>query len=185
MLHDAKIAFQLQTMTSLPTSSDRFLAPHASGDTPLNGDALGLRVSAQKMRMVFAGPWITFAVAMAAVALIGVTMSYRPGGWAFSESRLVLSWSLVTTTGAISRLCITLWLTNTKLSDEALVLAARRYAWNAVFAGATWGSASWMLLPAHLLQQEGFLLVAMCMVMMGASAGSRSTGQPLPLSASL
>lgn len=123
------------------------------------------------MRMVFAGPWITFAVAMAAVALIGVTMSYRPGGWAFSESLSVLTWSLLTTAGAISRLCITLWLAKAKLSDEALVRAARRYAWNAVFAGATWGSASWMLLPAHLLQQEGFLLVAMCMVMMGGVSG--------------
>lgn len=123
------------------------------------------------MRMVFAGPWITFAVAMAAVALIGVTMSYHAGGWAFAESGLVLSWSLLTTAGAISRLCISLWLTNAKLSDEALVRAARFYAWNAVFAGATWGSASWMLLPAPLLQQEGFLLVAMCMVMMTGVSG--------------
>ncbi len=171
IVHDAKIAFQLQTMNSVSTPGDLFRAPHASGDTPPSGDTLGLRVSAEKMRMVFAGPWITFAVAMAAVVLIGIAMSYRPGGWTFGESRLVLSWSLVTTTGVLSRLCITLWLTSAKLSDKALVLAARRYAWNAVFAGATWGSASWMLLPADLLQQEGFLLVAMCMVMMTGVSG--------------
>lgn len=110
-------------------------------------------------------------VGIAAVTLVVLTMSFVGDGWKIKVSPSALMWTVATTASLFSRLCISLWFKIANLSDEDAVRHTRLYVWNGAFAGLAWGSSSFLLLPAHMLEQEGFLLVVMCMVMMGGVGG--------------
>lgn len=132
---------------------------------------LQLRVRATKVRLSYSSLWGTFAAALAAMVLLVLSMSQTGSGWRFEVSRFGLIWSLATGGSLFSRLGISLWFKNARLSDEEAVRAASLSVWNGVYAGAAWGSASWLLLPARGLTQEGFLLVVMSMVMIAGVGG--------------
>jgi two-component system, sensor histidine kinase len=123
------------------------------------------------VRLSYAALWGTFTAAFVAVILVALAMSHVGAGWDFAVSRSDLVWGLATAAGVFSRLAISLWFKSAHMSDEEAVRAARLSVWNGVYAGAAWGSASWLLLPAHGLAQEGFLLVVMSMVMIGGVGG--------------
>ena len=138
---------------------------------PPSAAGLDGTVQAAKVRLSYAAPWGTLASGMVTVALVTLAMSYVGSGWTFAPTRHGVEWALLTALTVLSRLGISCWLRRAALSDDETVRAGRFYVWNGAVAGAAWGSSSWLLLPAHVLQQEGFLLVAMAMVMMGGVGG--------------
>ena len=154
-----------------PTIRGLVQTPTAAGRDQLGMADLQLRVRATKVRLSYSALWGNFAAALAAVVLVALTLSQTGAGWHFEVSRSDLIWGLATGGSLFSRLCISLWFKNARLSDEEAVRAARLSVWNGAYAGAAWGSASWLLLPARGLTQEGFLLVAMSMVMIGGVGG--------------
>ena len=133
-----------------------------------------LRVRASKARLAYASPWVTFGGAMAAVILVSVAMLWGGGDAPYSHSGPGLLWSLAAAASVLTRLGLSLHLKSAALDDAAVVRATQLYVWNAAFAGAVWGSAAWWLLPAQSVAQEGFLLVAMCMVLTGGVGGQAS-----------
>lgn len=133
-----------------------------------------LRVYASKARLAYATPWVTFAGAIAAVILVSTAMLWGGSDAPFSPSRPALLWSLIAAASVFTRLGLSLRLKGMALGDRDVVRATKIYVWNAAFAGAVWGSAAWVLLPAASTVQEGFLLVAMCMVLTGGVGGQAS-----------
>lgn len=134
------------------------LAPlPATGREPVERADLQLRIRATKARLAYAAMWSVLLAGVAAVALVVLTMSFAGDGWQLEVSTPSWIWALATTVSLFARLGISFWFKTANLSDEDAVRHTRLYVWNGAFAGLAWGSSSFVLLPAHTLEQEGFL----------------------------
>lgn len=145
---------------------------------PPVADPLARGVAIAKVRIALRASIGILSAGIVAVALILLALSYDGAGWAFTFTPPALGWAAATLALTLNGVALRLRFQRGAQTDDDAMRTVRRLVANAGAMGAAWGSSAFLLLPSPSLAQDGFLLIAVAMVMI-AGAVPQSVHRPL------
>ena len=136
------------------------------------------RVVASQVRVTFELQLRSLITGLAAIPIMVAGTTYSNASGKFEVSQSAAVWGLLVAACILMGLWVDASFRRGPKGDEETFAAIKRFTLTVVCAGAAWGSASWFLLPARSLGQEGFLLASMTMILAGGG-NAQATYRPV------